>query len=601
MSTSGPFARPFFCIATALFLALAAIPAAAATRAETDLAAARAVFEANLDAIRHRDRDAYLACYLNSPRLARTGAAGFQLGFDSLAASAGSGWPDHFEAHDLRVTPIRDGVVYGTYRYRVRYGDDEQAGLSERLFVETPAGWRIAMTSAFPALPGTPPAPIALIGATLADGTGRSPIRDAVVILRNGKIDCAGPRSRCAVPNGIETMDVKGLWIAPGLVDAHVHHSQTGWIDGRPDAADLRDRYPYEETMARLRREPERFHRADLACGVTAVFDVGGLPWTVGMQAASDADTRSPHVRAAGPLLSTLDHWLNLPAERHFIYLTSDSVARAGVRYLKTLGSSAVKVWFIVRPGDDLVARERMVSAAGAEARRLGLPLIAHATRLAEAKAALRAGANLLVHSVWDKPVDAEFLRLMKAKPVVYCPTLTVLDGYRKLYQAAKAGRPPVLDDPTHAVDSLTRARVSGDLDLVAKRMRPPATADPKVRAQRARIMANNLMSVRKAGIPIAMGTDAGNPLTLHGPAVFAEMEAMAAAGLTPSEVLVASTRNGARAMGESDRFGTIEPGKDADLVILAADPTRDVRAWRAVRFVARGGVVRSAAELRAR
>src|SRR5262245_27831591 len=204
--------------------------ASGASRTERDLASARAVFQANLDAIRHRDRQAYLACYLQSPRLARTGATGFQLDYDSLAASAGSGWPDVFEAHDLRVTPIHDGLVYGTYGYRVRYGDDEQAGISERLFVETPAGWRIAMTSAFPAEAGTPPAPLALVGATLVDGTGKAPVANAVVVLRGGKIECAGPRARCPVPAGVDTMDVRGLWIAPGLVDAHVHHSQTGWI-----------------------------------------------------------------------------------------------------------------------------------------------------------------------------------------------------------------------------------------------------------------------------------------------------------------------------------------------------------------------------------
>jgi imidazolonepropionase-like amidohydrolase len=252
-----------------------------------------------------------------------------------------------------------------------------------------------------------------------------------------------------------------------------------------------------------------------------------------------------------------------------------------------------------VRPNADLAPMERMVTAAGDEARRVGLPLIVHATGLAEAKAALRAGATLLVHSVWDVPVDAEFLRLAKRNGTIYCPTLTVVDGYRRLYEAARAGHAPQIDDPHGALDSLTLAHATGDLGLIAQRMRAPATTDPKLRAKRWRVMALNLTQVRRAGIPIAMGTDAGNPLTFHGPAVYAEMEAMHAAGLTPMEVLVASTRNGARAMGAAARFGTIEPGKDADLVILAADPTRDVRAWRALRSVVRGGVARSLDELR--
>jgi imidazolonepropionase-like amidohydrolase len=94
------------------------------------------------------------------------------------------------------------------------------------------------------------------------------------------------------------------------------------------------------------------------------------------------------------------------------------------------------------------------------------------------------------------------------------------------------------------------------------------------------------------------MGTDAGNPLTLHGPSVYAEMEAMHAAGLSPMEVIVASTRGGAQAMGRSEEIGTLEKGKGADLLVLDADPTRDVRAFRRLRYVVRGGVVRTPEEL---
>jgi imidazolonepropionase-like amidohydrolase len=95
------------------------------------------------------------------------------------------------------------------------------------------------------------------------------------------------------------------------------------------------------------------------------------------------------------------------------------------------------------------------------------------------------------------------------------------------------------------------------------------------------------------------MGTDAGNPLTLHGPAVYAEMEAMQAAGLTPMEVLVASTRGSARALGRQSELGTIEAGKLADLLILGADPTADIANLRQLRYVLRGGVLHSIGELK--
>ncbi len=139
----------------------------------------------------------------------RTGPDGFELGYAGLAATAGQGWPDHIAAEDLRLTPIRPGVVYGTYRYRVRYGPREVAGLSERLFLQTPEGWRIAVSTAFAALPGVPPPPRALVGATLVDGTGAAPVRDAVIVIRaTASIECAGPRAACPVPAGVDTVDL---------------------------------------------------------------------------------------------------------------------------------------------------------------------------------------------------------------------------------------------------------------------------------------------------------------------------------------------------------------------------------------------------------
>jgi len=246
-----------------LMLALVlAAPRAASADTAADLAGARGVFERNLEAIRGHDAQIYLSCYLRSPRLARAGPEGFSLGYDSLAASVGKGWPDQFEGLDLRLTPVHDGLVYGTYRYRVRYGATEQSGLSERLFVSTGDGWKIAVTTAFAATTGVPPPPRAIVGGTVWDGTGRAPIANAVVLVRDGKIDAVGPRSKVKVPAGVDTIDARGKFVMPGLIDTHVHFSQTGWVDGRPDALDLRAEYPYDQVEKRLREHPEVFQRA---------------------------------------------------------------------------------------------------------------------------------------------------------------------------------------------------------------------------------------------------------------------------------------------------------------------------------------------------
>lgn len=578
------------------------LPAVGHADEASDLSAARALFERNLQAIRDKDRDTYLSCYLESERLVRTGPDGPALGYADLAASAGEGWPDHIEADDIRLTPVKPGLVYGTYRYRVRYGAQEVSGLSERMFVETPKGWKIAVSTAFPALPGVPPPPRALVGATLVDGTGAAPVRDAVVFVREGKIECAGTRAACPVPAGVAVTDLRGAWITPGLIDAHVHFSQTGWADGRPDSLDVRERHPYEEVEAGLKLHPERFGRSYLCSGVTAVFDVGGYPWTLRLPAWAEPLSDVPRIAAAGPLLSTLDFWLNLPGERQFIYLADEAAARSGLGYLASHGSNAVKVWYIVTPQRGVEAAAPAVRAAGEEARKHNLPLIVHATGLAEAKEALRAGAKLLVHSVDDRPVDDELLDLARKSGAIYCPTLTVVRGYLRMYEGNVRRQAPGVDDPNRCVDPQTLKRVAETAEV------PP---DPEVTAEmltamgtrtagRERIAADNLKRIAAAGIPVAMGTDAGNPLTLHGPSVYAELEAMQAAGLTPMQVLVSATRGGAQAMGREKEIGTVEKDKQADLLVLGADPTANASAFRQVRYVVRGGVMRSIAELSA-
>ena len=566
----------------------------------SDVDETRALFEKNLAAIQRRDRAAYLACYLDSERLVRTSPDGQALGFTDFEKQAGTKWPDTLEAADLQLVPVREGIVYGTYRYRVRYGGDEHAGISERLFVKTPKGWKIAVTSAFEAPPGTPPPPRAFTGATLLDGTGGPPVKDAVVLVRGGRIDCVGTRAACPVPPGVARTDLTGAFLAPGLIDAHVHFAQTGWADGRPDAFDVRAKHPYEDVQKDLRARPERFFRSYVCSGVTSVFDVGGYAWSLDLPARAENDTLAPRVRAAGPLLSTIDFWLNLPGERQFIFLKDAESAKTGVAYLASRGAQAVKVWYVVTPDRPVEASEAAVLAAGAEAKKQGLPLIVHATGLAEAKVALRAGASLLVHGVSDKPVDDEFLDLLKKSGAIYNPTLVVIDGYVALAKAAAAGAALAFDDPNGCVDPATRARLAATPEIDAASV-ASKVHDREVRtAERNAIGRANLKRVSGAGIPIAMGTDAGNPGTLHGPSVYAEMEAMQAAGMTPMEVLVAATKGGSRALSREKEIGTVEKGKRADLVVFSKDPAADIANARSVKGVVRGGVYRTSEELRA-
>ncbi|HXH37223.1 MAG TPA: amidohydrolase family protein, partial [Thermoanaerobaculia bacterium] len=251
-------------------------------------------------------------------------------------------------------------------------------------------------------------------------------------------------------------------------------------------------------------------------------------------------------------------------------------------------------------PALTVEASAAAVTAAGDEARKHNLPLIVHATGLAEAKAALRAGATLLVHSVWDQPVDQEFLDLAKRNGTILIPTLTVSRGYVRMFRSAVEHTPVAIDDPNGCVDKSTLARI-------AETTSAPTTMTAEALARRderttktEQLAAQNLKSLMAAGVPIATGTDAGNPLTLHGPAIYAEMEAMQSAGMTPMQVIVSSTAVAARAMRREAEFGTVEKGKDADLIVVAGDPSADIANMRKIRYVVRGGVVRATEDLHA-
>ena len=106
-----------------------------------------------------------------------------------------------------------------------------------------------------------------------------------------------------------------------------------------------------------------------------------------------------------------------------------------------------------------------------------------------------------------------------------------------------------------------------------------------------------NLMALHRAGVPIVMGTDAGNPLTLHGPSVFPELEAMQEAGLTPSEVLASATSKAAAVLGRDD-LGRIAPGYVADLVVVEEDPSANIANLRSLTHVVRGGTVQTRAQV---
>lgn len=434
-------------------------------------------------------------------------------------------------------------------------------------------------------------APTAIIGATVIDPSrdaAHAAMKDATVVFDGDRIVAVGPSATVKVPKDATRIDGAGRWLIPGMIDGHVHFFQSGNLYTRPDVADFNAVVPYAQEVARNKARLPATFKVWLASGITSVIDVGGPFWNFDVRDMAAKSDAAPRVEVAGPLISMVARPQLDLGDPPIIKVDSVQGARDLVARELKRKPDFIKVWYIHQKGDDLAAQEQIVKAAADAAHAAHTRLAVHATELDVAKSALRAGADYLVHSVEDAPIDDEFLALLKKNHAIECPTLFVYTGYRLALSNTWKPTPEEL----RTADPQTVAAMR-DLDKIPADKRPPIVVRMMASAniQPPTIAEQNLKKLRDSGITIVMGTDAGNIGTLHGPSVFREMAMMHDAGLTPLEILRSATVNGAKAMGRDD-LGTIAKDKRADMVLLDADPLADVGNFSHAQRVIKGGVV---------
>ncbi|MBI1746602.1 MAG: amidohydrolase family protein [Acidobacteria bacterium] len=437
------------------------------------------------------------------------------------------------------------------------------------------------------------PAHIAIVGGTVVHPERNGPAtleRDMTIILSGQRIQTIGPAKTTPLPKDALVIQAGGKWIIPGLIDSHVHFFQSGNLYTRPDAVDLNKWVPYAKERARnTARLPATF-KVWLASGVTGVADVGGPFWNFDVREAARRSAAAPRLVVAGPLISMVARPQMALDDPPIIKIDTPDAARALVKRQLERQTDYVKAWFIHRKGDDLAAQEAIVKAAGDTAHAAGVRLAVHATELLVAKAALRAGADLLVHSITDQAIDDEFIELVKKNRALYTPTLFVSMGYalalsdswKPTEAELRLGDPQILQ----AMNDLKKIPADELPERIKQLMSRKVAPKPSSAAM------SNLRKVWDAGITVVMGTDAGNIGTVHGPSVFREMELMVQAGLTPQQVLLSATGNGARTLGLQADLGVLAPGKLADLVILDADPLANIANLSRIHRVIKDGAL---------
>lgn len=447
----------------------------------------------------------------------------------------------------------------------------------------------------------TPPAgTLAITGVTVVDvARGRSRPR-STVLVRGDRIIEVGPAGEVRVPPHATVVPGAGKFLVPGLADMHVHS------------------VPLERTFPPLY----------LANGVTTVREMGGNPDAVTYRDRVAAGTafgpRSQATRVLVDGAPSLWEGIGPP----YVAVADAAQARAAVREQQAAGADFIKVYTRLSP--------EAFHAIAEETRKLGIPFLGHCSDFVSLPEASDAGIRSIEH-LWQfwYATSREEARLRREVAAVPIAGGEYGGWYTKMhdaeYEAARSTdrrkAAAVLDrlaaNGTFVTPTLVQHRVADTPSTVRTddprtRYLPTAYAEVmqvqlrqiyqqgRTRAQdveRRELFERRMDLVPElaaAGVPLLAGTDTGTPSLVPGFALHEELELLVRAGLTPAQALRSATLEPARYLGLEDEQGTVEPGKVADLVLLDADPLRDItNTTRIDAVVVRGCLVDSAARAR--
>jgi imidazolonepropionase-like amidohydrolase len=409
-------------------------------------------------------------------------------------------------------------------------------------------------------------------GAQLIDGTGAPPIKKSVLVIEGDRITAVGKEGKVHYPKNARVIELEGRTIMPGIINGHGH---LGLVVGTQNRADGYTRENVENAVVRY----EQY-------GVTSMMSLG-----LNRDLVYELRDEQRRGTFPGATIFTAGRGFGVESGAPPIPVAPDQVyrprspdeARAQVREMAQHHPDIVKLWLDDMYGKYPKMDPAIYKAVIEESHRQGLRVAAHVFYLADAKALIADGVDVLAHSIRDLPVDDEVIGMMKSHSVLYIPTLMVDES-----AFVFAENPAVMQDQFFKLSvspellqqfesAEYRAKVENDPNL------------PKVKAAFATGQ-KNLKVLEDAGVRIAFGTDSGaNPARIPGWAEHHELELMVRAGLTPMQAIVAATKASAAVVGSVD-IGTLEVGKRADFLVLAASPLDRISNTRQMLTIWHGG-----------
>jgi hypothetical protein len=400
---------------------------------------------------------------------------------------------------------------------------------------------------------------LAITGATLEDSTGAPAVKDSVILIKNGVITAAGPRSQVSIPKDATVLDASGKYAVPGLWDMHAHYEQVEWGP------------------------------IYLAAGVTSVRDVGNefdFIRTVHEELnRKENPAIGPHLEFAGIIDGTG------PISLGAVIADTPEQALQWVERYKSAGARQIKIYSSVKP--------EIVRAITADAHARSMTVTGHIPQGMTAIEGVHDGMDQINHISYELLYFTRPVLGVDGKPDRTKAPVLVLDGPRVNDLISTLLAHHTILDPTVALyetflNTKPLNQLEPGIDHVPPQLRealdsPPATGDKAVTAEgQWKAVIATLHALHAAGIPIVAGTDQAIP----GYSLHRELELYVQAGFTPLEALQAATIEPARALGVEKESGSLEAGKRGDVLLLNADPLADIHNTRAVwRTVAAGAV----------
>jgi imidazolonepropionase-like amidohydrolase len=390
------------------------------------------------------------------------------------------------------------------------------------------------LAAASPALPGQSPATTTVFeGARIIAGDGQPPIENGAFVVSGSRIVQVGRAGSVKLPQGAARVSLSGKTVMPTIVDTHTHLSQTR-----------------EALTEDLRRRAYYGVSAAMSLGQ----DAGDLPFEMRAQTLPGAArffTAGRGITMPEPGRSDVPYWI-----------TTVDEGRKAVQELAAKKVDIVKIWVDDRDGKYKKLTPDLYRPIIEEAHKRGLRVTAHIFTLDDAKGLLRAGIDAFAHGVRDRDIDEEGLALFKSRPnVVVVPNLP--DRGVKTDVSWLRDSVPEAEFKKLQAGAIDRLELQGPFGIQAR----------------------NLAKLNGAGVKIALGTDGNIPWSVH-----LEMADMVASGMTPMQVIVASTRNAAEFLRMNDA-GTIAANKSADFIVLDANPLDDIANTRRISAVYLRGV----------